>query len=249
MIILSISFFITAILYSSVGFGGGSTYLALLLIWGIPYYIFPVIALLCNIIVVSGNSFNYIRAGNLNLKLLIPFLVGSIPFAFFGGSLKINKEVFEIFLFIVLSIAGILLLVKNKSYDSDDLVVNKIKFIYSLLIGSILGFVSGVVGIGGGIFLSPILFLLKAEKPKIIATCASLFILINSISGILGQLTKDNTFNELINYWPLFLSVLLGGFVGNYLNLKIFSNRTLTIMTSLLVIFVSLRMGIRIFFD
>jgi hypothetical protein len=249
MIILSISFFITAILYSSVGFGGGSTYLALLLIWGIPYYIFPVIALLCNIIVVSGNSFNYIRAGNLNLKLLIPFLVGSIPFAFFGGSLKIDKEVFEIFLFIVLSIAGILLLVKNKSYDSDDLVVNKIKFIYSLLIGSILGFVSGVVGIGGGIFLSPILFLLKAEKPKIIATCASLFILINSVSGILGQLTKDNTFNELINYWPLFLSVLLGGFVGNYLNLKIFSNRTLTIMTSLLVIFVSLRMGIRIFFD
>ena len=249
MIILSILFFITAILYSSVGFGGGSTYLALLLIWGIPYYIFPVIALLCNIIVVSGNSFNYIRAGNLNLKLLIPFLVGSIPFAFFGGSLKINKEVFEIFLFIVLSIAGILLLVKNKSYDSDDLVVNKIKFIYSLLIGSILGFVSGVVGIGGGIFLSPILFLLKAEKPKIIATCASLFILINSVSGILGQLTKDNTFNELINYWPLFLSVLLGGFVGNYLNLKIFSNRTLTIMTSLLVIFVSLRMGIRIFFN
>ena len=249
MIILSISFFITAILYSSVGFGGGSTYLALLLIWGIPYYIFPVIALLCNIIVVSGNSFNYIRAGNLNLKLLIPFLVGSIPFAFFGGSLKIDKEVFEIFLFIVLSIAGILLLVKNKSYDSGDLVVNKIKFIYSLLIGSILGFVSGVVGIGGGIFLSPILFLLKAEKPKIIATCASLFILINSVSGILGQLTKDNTFNELINYWPLFLSVLLGGFVGNYLNLKIFSNRTLTIMTSLLVIFVSLRMGIRIFFD
>ena len=249
MIILSISFFITAILYSSVGFGGGSTYLALLLIWGIPYYIFPVIALLCNIIVVSGNSFNYIRAGNLNLKLLIPFLVGSIPFAFFGGSLKIDKEVFEIFLFIVLSIAGILLLVKNKSYDSDDLVVNKIKFIYSLLIGSILGFVSGVVGIGGGIFLSPILFLLKAEKPKIIATCASLFILINSVSGILGQLTKDNTFNELINYWPLFLSVLIGGHIGNYLNLKIFSNRTLTIMTSILVIFVSIRIGIRLFFN
>ena len=249
MIILSVLFFITAILYSSVGFGGGSTYLALLLIWEIPYYIFPVIALICNIIVVSGNSFNYIRAGNHNFKLLVPFLVGSIPFAFFGGSLKINKEVFEIFLFIVLSIAGILLLVKNKSYDSGDLVVNKIKFIYSLLIGSILGFVSGVVGIGGGIFLSPILFLLKAEKPKIIATCASLFILINSVSGILGQLTKDNTFNELINYWPLFLSVLLGGFVGNYLNLKIFSNRTLTIMTSLLVIFVSLRMGIRIFFN
>ena len=97
MIILSILFFITAILYSSVGFGGGSTYLALLLIWEIPYYIFPVIALLCNIIVVSGNSINYIRAGNYNFKLLLPFLVGSIPFAFFGGTLKIEKDVFEVF--------------------------------------------------------------------------------------------------------------------------------------------------------
>ena len=248
MIILSILFFITAILYSSVGFGGGSTYLALLLIWDIPYYVFPVIALLCNIIVVSGNSFNYIRAGNYNFQLLLPFLIGSIPFAFFGGSLKIDKEVFEILLFFVLSIAGILLLIKNKSYQNDDLIIIKINFLYSLVIGSILGLVSGLVGIGGGIFLSPILFLLKAEKPKIIATTASLFILINSMSGVLGQLTKENTLDELTYYWPFFLSVLIGGFVGNYLNLKILSNRTLTIMTSLLVIFVSARIGIRLFF-
>ena len=103
------------------------------------------------------------------------------------------------------------------------------------------------MGIGGGIFLSPILFLLKAEKPKVIATTASLFILINSISGILGQFTKENTLYELTNYWTLFLSVLVGGFIGNYLNLKILSNRALTIMTSLLVIFVSIRIGIKLF--
>ena len=247
MIILSILFFITAILYSSVGFGGGSTYLALLLIWDIPYYIFPVIALLCNIIVVSGNSINYIRAGNHNFKLLIPFLIGSIPFAFFGGTLKIDKEIFEILLFFVLSIAGVLLLINNKSYENENLIIKKLNSIYSFVIGSVLGFISGIVGIGGGIFLSPILFLLKAEKPKIIATTASLFILINSISGVLGQFTKDNTFNELTNYWPLFFSVLVGGYIGNYLNLKIFSNRTLTIMTSLLVIFVSVRIGIKLF--
>ena len=168
MIILSVLFFITAILYSSVGFGGGSTYLALLLIWEIPYYIFPVIALICNIIVVSGNSFNYIRAGNHNFKLLIPFLLGSIPFAFFGGSIKIEKEIFEILLFFVLSIAGILLLINNKSYEKNNLIINKLNSIYSFIIGSILGLVSGIVGIGGGIFLSPILFLLKAEKPKIL---------------------------------------------------------------------------------
>ena len=238
MIILQILFFITAILYSSVGFGGGSTYLALLLIWDIPYYIFPVIALMCNIIVVSGNSFNYIRAGNHNFSLLLPFLIGSIPFAFLGGALKIEKDFFEILLFFVLSIAGILLLINNRSYENENLTIKKINFIYSLIIGSVLGLVSGIVGIGGGIFLSPILFLLKAERPKIISTTASLFILINSISGILGQFTKDKTFDELMNYWPLFLSVSIGGLIGNYLNLKIFSNRILTILTSLLVIFV-----------
>mgnify|MGYP001357393922 FL=1 len=248
MIILPILFFITAILYSSVGFGGGSTYLALLLIWDIPYYIFPVIALVCNIIVVSGNSISYIRAGNHNFRLLIPFLIGSVPLAFFGGTLKIDKELFEILLFFVLSIAGLLLLINNKSYQNNNLVIKKISSFFNLLIGAIIGLVSGIVGIGGGIFLSPILFLIKAEKPKVIATTASLFILINSISGILGQLTKENILIVLPEYLPLFICVLLGGLIGNYLNLKIFTGRVLAILTSVLVIFVSIRMGYRILF-
>ena len=247
MTILSILFLITAILYSSVGFGGGSTYLALLLIWDIPYYIFPVIALICNIIVVSGNSFNYIRANNHNLKLLLPFLMGSVPFAFIGGALIIKKEIFEIILFLVLSIAGLLLLINNKSFDDKNIVIKKIGLITSLITGSVLGLISGVVGIGGGIFLSPLLYLFKAEKPKIIATTASLFILINSISGIMGQFTKEIILKEVLNYWPLFLTVLLGGWIGNLLNLKVFSNRILAVITSLLVIFVAIRMGYKIF--
>ena len=247
MIILSIFFFITAILYSSVGFGGGSTYLALLLIWDIPYYIFPVIALVCNIIVVTGNSINYLRAGNHNIKLLIPFLIGSIPLAFLGGTLKIDKEIFEILLFLVLSLAGFLLLLNNKAYENKKIIIRKLNSIVSIIIGSILGFVSGVVGIGGGIFLSPILFLLKADNPKNIVTTASLFILVNSISGVFGQLTKENIFSELIIYLPLFLSVLIGGLLGNYINLKIFSNRVLALITSLLVIFVATRMAVKIF--
>ena len=247
MIILSILFFITAILYSSVGFGGGSTYLALLLIWNIPYYIFPIIALLCNIIVVSGNSFNYVRAGNHNFKLLLPYIIGSVPFAFFGGTLKIEKDIFEILLFFVLSIAGLLLLINNKSYEVDNFITKKINPITSFFIGSLLGLISGIVGIGGGIFLSPILFLLKAEKPKIIVTTASLFILINSISGILGQLTKENILIELSNYFILFICVFFGGLLGNFLNLKIFTSRMLAIVTSLLVIFISIRIGVKIF--
>ena len=245
MIVLSILFFVTAILYSSVGFGGGSTYLALLLVWGIPYFVFPVIALSCNIIVVSGNCINYVRAGNLNIKLLIPYLFGSIPLAFIGGVLNIEKNIFEILLFIVLALAGILLLLKFQSYEDKEADYKKISLIYSTLIGAIIGFVSGAVGIGGGIFLSPILFLLRAGKPKHIVTAASLFILINSIFGIIGQLTKNSVLIEIQNYWYLFVVVLIGGQIGNYLNLKIFPTRLLALVTACLVLFVAFRMGFR----
>jgi len=244
--LLAISFLVTAVLYSSVGFGGGSTYLALLLIWGVPYFVFPIIALSCNIIVVSGNCFNYIRAGNLNLKLLIPYLIGSIPLAFIGGSLPIEKRLFEILLFLVLTAAGTLLLFNFKSYDNKKENYKKIPTVVSILIGGALGFVSGVVGIGGGIFLSPILFLIRADKPKHIITMASLFILINSITGIIGQLTKNEVLSEIPNYWYLLGAVLIGGQLGNFLNLKVFPARILALVTALLVIFVALRMGFKI---
>jgi len=246
MTILTIFFFITAILYSSVGFGGGSTYLALMLIWDIPYYIFPIIALCCNIIVVSGNSINFIRTGNINIKLVLPYLVGSVPFAFFGASLSIDKELFEIILFIILIIAGFFLFVESRSYNQKNNKINKVSKFISILIGSIIGFFSGLVGIGGGIFLSPLLFLLKAGYPKNITSSASIFILVNSIFGVGGQLTKDIVLSEFLNYWPLFLSVLIGGQIGNFLNIKFLSNKVLAFMTSLLVIFVAVRMGIRI---
>ena len=247
MILLVILFLVTAIAYSSVGFGGGSTYLALLLIWGVPYFIFPLIALSCNVIVVSGNCFNYIRAGNLNLKLLIPYLIGSIPLAFIGGSLPIEKRLFEILLFLVLAIAGTLLLLNFRSYDDQEQSYQKIPIPIAILIGGVLGFISGVVGIGGGIFLSPILFLVKAGRPKHIVTTASLFILINSVFGIIGQLTKNAVLTEIPNYWYLLVTVLIGGLVGNFLNLKVFPTRILALVTSCLVLFVAIRMAYKLF--
>jgi len=245
MILLSILFLVTAILYSSVGFGGGSTYLALLLIWDIPYYVFPVIALSCNIIVVSGNSFNFIKAGNLNIKLLAPYLIGSVPLAYIGGSLSIEKHFFEVLLFLVLLVAGIILLSNFKSYDDKEQNYTKASKFISIITGSFVGFVSGVVGIGGGIFLSPILFLMRAGKPKSIATAASFFILINSISGIMGQLTKNNVLLEVLNYWHLLFAVFVGGQIGNFLNIKILPTKILALMTSILVLFVATRMGFR----
>ena len=247
MITLSFLFFLTATLYSSVGFGGGSTYLALLLIWDVSYLIFPVIALFCNIIVVSGNCFNYIKAGNINFKILTPYLVSSIPLAFIGGSLSIDKSFFEILLFIILTLAGTLLLLKFKSFDVKIAVYKKIPKIISILIGGSIGLISGIVGIGGGIFLSPILLLFRVDKAKNITTAASLFILINSISGLAGQFTKSSVINEVYSYWPLFLLVLLGGQLGNFLNLKIFPARMLALITAVLVIFVTIRIGFKLF--
>ena len=246
MIILTIFFFITAIFYSSIGFGGGSTYLALMLIWDVPFYIFPIIALICNIIVVTGNSINFLRTKNINLNLLTPYLIGSVPFAFFGASISIDKGLFEILLFLILLIAGIFLLIGSKSFNKDQIVIRQVSKVISILIGSIIGFISGLVGIGGGIFLSPILFLLKAGYPKHITSTASLFILINSMFGVAGQLTKDIVLNEFLNYWPLFVAVLIGGQIGSFLNIKFLSNKVLALMTSFLVIFVAIRMGFRL---
>ena len=118
------------------------------------------------------------------------------------------------------------------------------KCIFSWILG-VLGFIAGIVGIGGGIFLSPILFLIRAGRPKYIATTASIFILINSISGIIGQLTKNAVLVEIENYWYLLLVVLFGGQIGNFLNLKILPTRILALITAALVLFVALRMGIR----
>ena len=147
----------------------------------------------------------------------------------------------------ILSMAGFFLLLKFKSFDDKNQTYRKIPNIISILIGGTIGFVSGIVGIGGGIFLSPILFLIRAGKAKHIATAASIFILINSAAGIAGQITKDSILNEVYDYWPLFLLVFVGGQLGNFLNIKILPPRILALITSVLVIFVALRMGIKLF--
>jgi uncharacterized membrane protein YfcA len=138
------------------------------------------------------------------------------------------------------------LLNRSKFSDSNKIKINQIPKKISILIGCVIGFISGIVGIGGGIFLSPILFLIKAGYPKQIATTASLFILINSIFGVFGQLTKDIVLNQFLYFWPLFLVVFMGGQIGNFLNIKFLSNKTLSLITSLLVIFVAIRMGLKL---
>ena len=200
MIILSILFFVTALIYSSVGFGGGSTYLAILLIWGVPYAIFPVIALVCNIIVVSGNSINFIRSKNINFNLLFPYLIGSIPFAFIGGSITIEKSLFEILLFCVLLVAGIFLLIESKSFNKEQIKINKIPRLISISIGSIIGFMSGIVGIGGGILMVPY-FLYKGLDPHKAIGTSSLMGFALATSGALGSLLFAPVESEKIEFF------------------------------------------------
>ena len=139
-------------------------------------------------------------------------------------------------------------MINFKIYDDKQITYRKVPHTGAVLLGSVLGFISGIVGIGGGIFLSPILFLLKAGRPKIIITSASIFILINSVSGVFGQLTKSEVITEFLSYWPLLLAVLIGGQIGNFINLKLLPNKVLALITSLLVIFVAIRMGVKIFY-
>mgnify|MGYP001436103449 CR=1 FL=1 len=139
------------------------------------------------------------------------------------------------------------MLINFKSYGDNAESYKALPVYISALIGTVLGFVSGIVGIGGGIFLSPILYLFRAANPKHITTTVSLFILINSIFGIIGQLSKNQNLVEVKEYFYLLLAVLIGGQIGNFLNLKLFSTKTLALITSILIIFVAIRMGLNIF--
>jgi len=244
---LGILFLIVAIIYSSVGFGGGSSYLALLLLWDSSFAIIPIIALICNIVVVSGNSFHYIRAGYLNLRIFLPLTLASLPMAYLGGRIEISKDIFEIILFVALLITGLRLLINHKTYNDIDNYTS-ISAMKSLVIGGALGFLAGIVGIGGGIFLAPILYNMRVASPRVIATTASLFILVNSIAGIVGQFNKLEWHlpDELLNYWHLPILVLIGGQIGNLLTIKILPPRIIALSTAILVLFVSIKLFLNI---
>ena len=210
---LSLSFFLIALIYAMAGFGGGSSYIAVLTLIGFSYALIPPLALICNLLVVSSSSFNFIRYKHLEWPLFWPFFAGSVPMAFIGGSIPISKDVFLLLLGVCLLFAGAQLMF---SLRQVDLPLAKLPPWYvNVLLGALLGLLAGLSGIGGGIFLSPLLLGLRWGQPKPVATAASLFILANSLAGLAGQWLKHGDLSPVLAWWPLFLAVVAGGQLGS----------------------------------
>ncbi|MDC6364669.1 MULTISPECIES: sulfite exporter TauE/SafE family protein [Flavobacteriaceae] len=239
-ILLVLAFFVVATLYAAVGFGGGSSYLAILTLVLTSFFAIRSTALLCNLTVVSGSCLLYYQKGHLQFKKFLPFILTSIPMAFIGAVFKLKEYIFFIILAVALIISALTLIYQTVVLKTN-LNVKKYPVFAPYIIGAGIGLLSGLVGIGGGIFLAPVLNHMKWDKPIVIASLASFFILVNSISGI-GGLFFSNSFEI---FWPeilaLLFAVLLGGQLGVRLSISKLSAKRVRILTAILVLFVGVR--------
>lgn len=237
---LLLLFFTVALLYSSVGFGGGSSYLAIMALFGLEFKFLRATALLCNLTVVSNGSFQYYRKGFLDLKKALPLVVLSVPLAYLGGKTPLSENTFFILLGFTLLLAAVLVWfqpylinkINFKTINSENVILN-------LVIGAFIGYISGVVGIGGGIFLSPILYIINWDKPQKISAMASFFILVNSISGLVGQFQTPDFSMDWGFAFALIVAVAVGGQIGTYLGTVKFNQNMIRKATAVLIAYVS----------
>lgn len=238
---LTPAFFGTALLYASVGFGGGSTYNALLALAGVDYRLLPAVALTCNILVVIGGTWRFYQAGLLPIRRALPLVFISAPFAWAGGLTPIQEATFLALLAASLMVAGVALLVQKEAVQGDERDADRKTRPGDLLIGAAIGYLAGLVGIGGGIFLAPYLHLTRWARAKQIAATASLFILVNSVAGLAGQLMKlgPTAAGAVAPYWPLLLAVIIGGQMGSLMGIRLLSPTMVRRATGLLVLYVA----------
>ncbi len=237
---LSALFALTAALYASVGFGGGSTYTALLILFGTPLALVPAISLACNIIVVSGGTLRFARAGELPWGKALPLVAVAAPLAFLGGLTPVKEGVLVYLLGGSLLVSALLLFAQPQSAQARTL---PRALLYP--VAGALGLLAGVVGIGGGIFLAPILHLIRWAEARQVAATASLFILVNSLFGLAGQLVKGQgsaMSATVAAHWPLLVAVLVGGTIGTHIAIRIANPALLRRLTALLVGFVAVRL-------
>ena len=237
-IVISLFLFLIAILYSSVGHGGASGYLAVLAFAEISTASMRSTALILNVLVATIASIKFIKSGSFSLRIFLPLIVTSIPMAFLGGKLELPEHIYRPIVGVILLLVSLRIITeikngKNQNYKTPSSPV-------LLLVGAGLGFLSGLTGIGGGIFLSPLLYFLHWAPLKVISGIAASFVLVNSISGILG--ISSNTL-EVHNGLPLWLvAVLLGGLIGAEFGSKRLENKTIQWLLSIVTIVGALKM-------
>ncbi len=240
LLFLSITFFLVAVFYSMAGFGGGSSYLALLSLFAYDFHFIRSHALLCNIAVVGISCFLAYRQNTFDFKKAIPFVVFSIPAAFLGALIRLSERSFFILLGIALVLAAIALFVQSLRLRSDHPRPASPFSRGNMGIG--IGLLSGLTGIGGGIFLSPILNLLHWESAKNIARISSFFILVNSIASISGLAITGSLHITGFSAFALVTPVMLGGYLGSQWSIKKINNAFLKKITGFLVLIVGLRL-------
>lgn len=212
---LVLAFFTIAFFYSMVGFGGGSSYLAVLALAGLSYQHIPPIALTCNLIVAGGGFIHFYGGGHFKPRKVLPFIVLSVPMAYLGGTILIKKEFFFLLLGLSLLAAAARMAISGHYFEKTKEISWKRAWSVGLPVGGGLGFLSGLVGIGGGIFLSPLLLVMRWVNVKQAAACASFFIFVNSFSGLMGQLQKGSSHTEYL--LALGGAVFIGGQMGSRL--------------------------------
>jgi len=228
---------VVAFLYASVGHGGASGYLALMAIFSFAPEAMKPTALLLNLFVAAIAFYHYYKQGHFNKKLFLSFAVASIPMAFLGGTIDIDASIYKkilggLLIFAILKMLNII--GKESQYIKD------IKIWQGLLVGGIIGFFSGFIGIGGGIILSPVILLLHWGKMKEAAAVSALFIWVNSAAGLFGQLSSGVTLTS--QSFVLVGFALLGGFFGSYLGSHKFNNKHLRKLLAFVLIIASVKL-------
>lgn len=211
LILLLICIFVVAIIYSSVGHGGGSGYIAALALFSVAPAAFKPTALVLNILVSSIATFSFARAGHFSWRLFWPFAAASIPCSFIGGYISLPLHLYKPLVGAILLFSACRLFYRKEHVDTE---IQRPSVPVALTFGALLGLLSGLTGVGGGIFLSPLLLLLKWGRVREVSAVAALFVLVNSISGLLGHLSSLQAIPQFA--WLLAIAALIGGSLGSF---------------------------------
>jgi len=232
---LILCIFVAAVLYSSVGHGGGSAYLAAMALFNVAPDTMRPASLTLNIFVATIATVQFYRAGCFSWSIFWPFAAASIPAAFFGGALTLPVRAFKVAVGLVLLFAAGRLVWKPVAD-----VAHSLPKVPALICGAAIGLLSGLTGTGGGIFLSPLLLVMGWAETKQSSGVSAAFILVNSIAGIIGLMTKPVTFPAMLPYWVV--AAILGGLIGSELGRRRLTNPTLRRLLAVVLVIAGLKL-------